>query len=123
VVLLTAGLVAPVDGEASVAPGVRVMHTGGHTPGHQAVILEGRRASAVCLGDLLPTRHHVDPVCVPAVGDFPLDSIAAKRAQLTRAGQLGTWLTVAHDPEVLALRCGSDGAVTSELRSSKERER
>ncbi len=119
-VLLTAGLIAQVDGEATVAPGVRVMRTGGHTPGHQAVIFEGGRDSAVCLGDLLPTRHH-DPVCVPAVDDFPLDSIAGKRAQLARAGQLGTWLTVAHDPEVLALRCGPDGAVASELRSSSKR--
>jgi glyoxylase-like metal-dependent hydrolase (beta-lactamase superfamily II) len=119
-VLLTAGLVAPVDRQATVAPGVRVMRTGGHSPGHQAVIFEGGRKNAVCLGDLLPTRHHLDPVCVPAVDDFPLDSIAAKRAQLTRAGQLATWLTVAHDPEVLALRCGPDGAVAGELRSSRK---
>jgi glyoxylase-like metal-dependent hydrolase (beta-lactamase superfamily II) len=118
-VLLSAGLVTPVDGEVTVAPGVRVMRTGGHTAGHQAVFFEGGRESAVFLGDLLPTRHHLDPVCVPAVDDFPLDSVAAKRAQLTRAGQLGTWLMVAHDPEVLAVRRGPDGAVANELRSSE----
>jgi glyoxylase-like metal-dependent hydrolase (beta-lactamase superfamily II) len=120
-VLQTAGLIAQVDGEATVAPGVRVMRTGGHTPGHQAVMFEGGRDSAVCLGDLLPTRHHLDPVCVPAVDDFPLDSIAAKRAQLSGAGQLGRWVIVAHDPEVLALRRGPDGAVASELRASTNR--
>lgn len=115
-VLLAAGLVVPVDGEASIAPGVRVMRTGGHTAGHQAVILDGQHDTATCLGDLLPTRHHLDPVCVPAVDDYPLDSIAAKRAQFTRAGQLGTWLIVAHDPEVMALRCRADGSIADELR-------
>ena len=114
--LLAAGLVEQVDGEATVAPGIRVVRTGGHTPGHQAVICEGQHETAICLGDLLPTRYHLDPVCVPAVDDFPLDSIATKRAELGRAGQIGAWLTVAHDPEVLALRCGPDGSVTSEHR-------
>jgi glyoxylase-like metal-dependent hydrolase (beta-lactamase superfamily II) len=119
-VLLAAGLVELVDGEATVAPGVRVVRTGGHTPGHQAVILEGQQETAICLGDLLPTRHHLDPVCVPAVDDFPLDSIAAKRAQLGRADQLGAWLTLAHDPDMVALRRTPDGSVAGELRSSIE---
>jgi glyoxylase-like metal-dependent hydrolase (beta-lactamase superfamily II) len=115
-VLLAAGVVEQVDGEAMVAPGIRVVRTGGHTPGHQAVIFEGEHETAICLGDLLPTRYHLDPVCVPAVDDFPLDSIATKRTELGRAGRLGAWLTVAHDPEVLALRCGPDGSVASEHR-------
>jgi glyoxylase-like metal-dependent hydrolase (beta-lactamase superfamily II) len=117
-VLMAAGLVAWVDEAATVAAGVRVVRTGGHTPGHQAVIFEGHRGSAVCLGDLLPTRHHIDPVCVAAVDDYPLDSIAVKRAEFSRAGQIGAWLTVAHDPEVLALRCGPDGTIADELRAS-----
>jgi len=114
--LLAAGLVDQVDGDATVAPGIHVRRTGGHTPGHQAVIFEGQDERAICLGDLLPTRHHLDPVCVPAVDDFPLDSIATKRAELGRASQQGAWLTLAHDPEVLALRCASDGSVVSEHR-------
>jgi glyoxylase-like metal-dependent hydrolase (beta-lactamase superfamily II) len=119
-VLLAAGLVEQVDGDAAVAPGVRVVRTGGHTPGHQAVMFEGQHDSAVCLGDLLPTRHHLDPECVSAVEDFPLDSIAAKRIQLSRAGQLGAWLTLSHDPDVVALRCRPDGSVARELLSSPQ---
>jgi hypothetical protein len=46
-------------------------------------------------------------------------TVAAKRAQLTRAGQIAAWLTVAHDPNVLALRCGPDGAIADELRASR----
>jgi glyoxylase-like metal-dependent hydrolase (beta-lactamase superfamily II) len=115
-ILFDGGLVEQVDGEAVVAPSVRVWRTGGHTSGHQAVIIEGEASAAICLGDLLPTRYHLDPVCVPAVDDFPLDSIAIKRVELARAAEFGTWLIVAHDCEVLALRCQPDGTVASELR-------
>jgi hypothetical protein len=52
------------------------------------------------------------------VDDFPLESIATKRVELARAGQLGAWLVVAHDREVLALQCGPDGTVASELRDA-----
>lgn len=90
-VLLAGDLVESVDGETTVAPGIRVVRTGGHTPGHQAVIFEGERDSAISLGDLLPTRHHLDPVRVAAV---------------------------AHDPDVLALRCRPDGAIAEALRAS-----
>src|SRR5262249_31609243 len=110
-VLLAAGLVHQVDGEATVAPGVRVVRTGGHTPGHQAVIFEGQHETAICLGDLLSTRHHLDPECVPGVDDFPLDSIAAKRDHLARAGETGAWLTLAHDRDVLAVRRAADGSI------------
>ncbi|MEU6207601.1 MBL fold metallo-hydrolase [Micromonospora musae] len=59
---LEAGLVAPlraagqlreVDGEASIAPGVRLLPTPGHTPGHQCVLLDGREERLLLTGDLL----------------------------------------------------------------------
>src|SRR5262245_14644614 len=39
--LLAAGLVEPVDGDVEVVPGVRVIPTPGHTPGHQSVLIDG----------------------------------------------------------------------------------
>ena len=40
-----------VDGDAEVAPGVRVVATPGHTVGHQSVIVESDDGSAVMIGD------------------------------------------------------------------------
>ncbi len=40
-----------VDGEAIVTPGVRVSHTGGHTPGSQIVIVETRDGPVIIAGD------------------------------------------------------------------------
>ena len=72
--------------------------------------------SAICLGDLLLTRYHLDHVCVPAVDDFPLESIAVKRVEFARAAEVGIWLIVAHDCDVVAQRCRPDRTVASELR-------
>ena len=48
-----------VDGDAAVLPGVSVRLTGGHTRGHQVVIVESRGQRAVYLGDLCPTTAHL----------------------------------------------------------------
>ncbi|MEH1168112.1 MBL fold metallo-hydrolase [Micromonospora sp. CPCC 205539] len=78
---LPAGLIAPlraagqlrvVDGETTLTPGVRLLPTPGHTPGHQSVLLTAADERMLLTGDLLvhavqlvdPTlayAHEVDP--------------------------------------------------------------
>ena len=40
-----------LDGDAEIAPGVRVVATPGHTAGHQSVVVEGDGGDAVMIGD------------------------------------------------------------------------
>lgn len=40
-----------VDGEAEIAPGVRVFPTPGHSPGHQSVEIDTNQGSYICAGD------------------------------------------------------------------------
>ncbi len=40
-----------LDGDAEIAPGVRVVATPGHTSGHQSVLVEGDGGDAVMIGD------------------------------------------------------------------------
>jgi glyoxylase-like metal-dependent hydrolase (beta-lactamase superfamily II) len=60
---------SPVDGDVDLRPGVRLLHTPGHTPGHQSVLVDDR---VLVTGDLLvhmlqlidptqPYGHEVDP--------------------------------------------------------------
>jgi len=48
-----------VDHLEEVVPGIRVLQTGGHTLGHQAVLVESEGRGLVYLGDIGPTSHHV----------------------------------------------------------------
>lgn len=101
-VVEAAGLIDPADGEREIVPGVKVVPTGGHTKGHQAILIQSEGQSALHLGDLLPTHAHLNPLWVMAYDDYPMDSIAAKAHWIGRARAEGWWLTFYHDPEILA---------------------
>jgi glyoxylase-like metal-dependent hydrolase (beta-lactamase superfamily II) len=50
--LLRAGSLSLIDGGSVVAPGIRMVPTGGHTPGHSSVHIESRGSRAIVLGDV-----------------------------------------------------------------------
>jgi len=69
------------DGEKELLPGVTVVPTGGHSAGHQAVIVRGSGDGARTLaffGDLFMRPWGANPRWVTAFDDFPLDSVARK---------------------------------------------
>lgn len=114
-----AGLIDPADGERELVPGVRVVPTGGHTAGHQAVLIESEGETALHLGDLLPTHAHLNPLWVMAYDDYPMDSIKAKAHWIGRAKAEGWWLTFYHDPEILAGVWDSDGKLVREVKAAE----
>ncbi|MCM0674734.1 MBL fold metallo-hydrolase [Micromonospora phytophila] len=101
---LPAGLVAPlraagqlrvVDGDITLAPGVRVLSTPGHTAGHQSVLLEADDERLLVTGDLLVHAVQlVDPDLAYAHEEDPATA-RESRVALLRA------LTT-HGPTVLA---------------------
>lgn len=60
--ILDAGLDEQVETDAIIMPGVRLMPTPGHTPGHVSVILESKGERAVITGDLM---HHPCQIAHP----------------------------------------------------------
>ena len=90
------------NGTQSVAMGVSVMHTGGHTRGHQAVFVESCGQKAIIWGDLLPTRTHASPGRIMAFDLYPVDSSAFKEKWISRA-ITENWLSIFnHDPQIPA---------------------
>ena len=80
-----------------VSPGVRVVHTPGHTPGHRSALLVSGHEVLLLTGDLLhvpiqvaypdrPSNHDMDP----ATGS------ASRWAMLGRAADLGWHVAVSH---------------------------
>lgn len=85
-----------VDGEKELLPGVSVVPTGGHSTGHQAIIVRGTGDGARTLaffGDLFMRPWAANPRWVTAFDDFPLDSVRRKVELFAQAAD-EDWLVV-----------------------------
>lgn len=100
-----------IEEEEEILPGVRLVRTGGHTRGHQAVWLESGGEVALHLGDLLAMPAYSNPLWIMAYDNFPLDSVAAKERFLGQGMARDAWFLLYHDPEILACKLAPDGAV------------
>ena len=89
--LETSGRLRLVEGDACLCPGVIVMLSPGHTPGHQSVKLESRGRVLVILGDLVPTSAHVS---LSAVSGFDLDpgETAVNKQKIFEQGLKTSWI-------------------------------
>ena len=86
-----------VDGEHQVAPGVRVVKTGGHSVGHQIVEVAAPSGEKfVYVGDIIPTCEHVRPRWMSAFDLFPVETHRAKCALLERAARDGAMIAPGH---------------------------
>src|SRR5512146_3278055 len=73
-------LVASYD-QPELLPGVSAVPTGGHSKGHQAIVVRGGGAGGRTLaffGDLCMRPWSANPRWVTAFDDFPLDSVQVK---------------------------------------------
>jgi glyoxylase-like metal-dependent hydrolase (beta-lactamase superfamily II) len=108
--LEAAGHLELVDGEAEVAPGVRVLPVGGHSAGMQLVRLDSAGSTFLHLADLVPTHHHLDYAWVMGYDLYPVETLAQKKALLPQAARDGWIVGFVHDPEVAFARVAMEGA-------------
>lgn len=108
--LEAAGLLAIVNGEAAIAPGVRVAPLPGHTRHQQAVWLEGGGRTVVQPADLLPTSAHVGLRHNMAYDLMPFENMVNKRDLLSRCAKHDWRLLLGQDPECVSWRVLSDPA-------------
>ena len=88
------------EGERELMPGVSVVPTGGHSAGHQAVVVRGGGAGGRTLaffGDLLMRPWAANPRWVTAFDDFPLDSVARKIELFAQAADEGWIVVLSHE--------------------------
>jgi N-acyl homoserine lactone hydrolase len=87
-----------VDGDVDLAPGVRLLHTPGHTPGHSSLLLSLPQAGPVLLA--------IDALYLPAVLERDNFKASWNEAQARASGHRvaalaeaeGAWLLYGHDP-------------------------
>ena len=77
-----------ISGDQEILPGLRVQLTGGHTRGHQIVMVGNREEAVFLTGDLIPTRHHLPPAWLAQGDQMPLDMLDSKKNLLRRLLQM-----------------------------------
>jgi glyoxylase-like metal-dependent hydrolase (beta-lactamase superfamily II) len=93
-----AGWAGAVDGEAELVPGVTAMRTGGHSGGHQAVLIRGRARTVAFFGDLCMRPWSANPRWVTSFDDFPLTSVEVKASLFRRAVEENWTVVLSHEP-------------------------
>ena len=94
------GAEGAADGEREVLPGVSVVPTGGHTGGHQGVVVRGRDRTVAFFGDLAMRPWSANPRWVTAFDDHPLDSVLVKVSLFGRAADEGWTVVLSHEARV-----------------------
>ena len=87
-----------VEGAVEVLPGVSVIPTGGHSKGHQAILVRGANQTLAFFGDLGMRPWSANPRWVTAFDDFPLDSVEVKGELFARAADEGWLIVLSHEP-------------------------
>lgn len=95
-----AGQLKLIDGDFEVAPGIRAIVTGGHTRGHQIVLIESARKRCIFWGDLIPTTGHINVPYIMSYDLFPLETIAQKKKWEEIAVSEKCLCYFEHDPRV-----------------------
>lgn len=100
--LQEAGILDLLDGPGEILPGISVRTVPGHTPGLQAVVVEGGGRRLIYLADLIPTSHHVQPAWVMGYDLDVVTCVAERQRLLEEVTGTDTVLVFEHDPVVKA---------------------
>ncbi len=80
--------------EIEIYPGIKMIHTGGHSYGHSIITIESNGEKAVHMADIFPTTAHKNPLWVTAYDDYPLQSIREKERRITNYIMDNFWVFV-----------------------------
>lgn len=103
------GQIVTFKEELNLLPGIKMIHTGGHSKGISIIILEQEDEKIYHMSDLMPSHIHQNPLWVLAFDDYPMDSIDAKVKYLPIAYQEGAKFMFYHDPLYRMVKWDKEG--------------
>jgi glyoxylase-like metal-dependent hydrolase (beta-lactamase superfamily II) len=90
-----------IDGELEVAPGIRLLPTPGHSPGHQSLLADAADGPVVLAGQALQSRGEWEGATHPASSGAPGAAAAGYAESVARLRVLDpVRVHFAHDPSV-----------------------
>lgn len=99
-----AGQFDTVEGDAEIAPGVRVIKVAGHNRDLQCVRVDSEGETAFLFADLIPTTAHIQPAWVMGFDLYPVESVDQKKRLLPEAINESWLCGFYHDPRVALAR-------------------
>jgi methylmalonyl-CoA epimerase len=100
--LMDAGVVEFIDQDQTIMPGVRVRHTGGHTPHHQIAMIDSGGKQAAFVADLIPSVAHMNPPWTMGFDVLPVETLTVKKAFIKEAVERQTLILLEHDLTAVA---------------------
>lgn len=92
------------ENEIEIVPGIKMIHTGGHSFGHAIITIESQNEKAVHMGDIFPTTAHRNPLWVTAYDDYPMQSIREKERLVPYYIHQNYWFLYYHDVNYFAVK-------------------
>ncbi|MGG3914958.1 YtnP family quorum-quenching lactonase [Rossellomorea vietnamensis] len=105
--------------EMEVLPGIKMVHTGGHSDGHSIILIKHGGETFIHMADIMPTHAHKNPLWVLAYDDYPMTSIGAKEKWIGKAIEEEYWFLFYHDAVYRGIKWNRDGEIMDKVMREK----
>lgn len=102
--------------EIEIVPGLRMIHTGGHSDGHSILVFEDGRDCFIHMADIMPTHGHQNKLWALAYDDYPVTSVHQKEKWMDIGYKKNAWYTFYHDAYYRALQFNEKGEKIDEVK-------
>lgn len=95
--------------EVEIVPGLKMIHTGGHSEGHAIIVFEEGEDCFIHMADIMPTHAHQNKLWAMAYDDYPVTSVHQKERWMEYGYEKKAWFTFYHDAYFRAIQYDKDG--------------
>ncbi|MBO8156529.1 MAG: MBL fold metallo-hydrolase [Bacillaceae bacterium] len=105
--------------EKEIVPGLKMIHTGGHSDGHSIIVFEDGDDMFIHMADIMPTHGHQNKLWVLAYDDYPVTSVHQKEKWMNIGYEKQAWYTFYHDAYYRALKFNADGDIIDQVKRKR----
>ncbi|WP_078545018.1 YtnP family quorum-quenching lactonase [Litchfieldia alkalitelluris] len=112
-------MVEPFKSEKEIVPGLKIIHTGGHSDGHSIFVIESGDETLIHMADLMATHAHKHVLWVMAYDDYPMTSIEQKQKWMKIGEQKQAWFSFYHDAIYRAVKFDENGDIDLSIKRGR----
>ncbi|PAV30112.1 hypothetical protein CIL05_06510 [Virgibacillus profundi] len=101
--------------EIEIVPGLKLIHTSGHSDGHCILTFEDGEDCFIHMADIMPTHAHQNKLWALAYDDYPVTSVHEKEKWMDFGYKRKAWYTFYHDAYYRAVKFDASGEKIDEI--------